>query len=84
MRVDARVVKTLTACVAMLFVIADASAVVFDPESGSTATKSLRVTLEGAGGSSVLYTLNGAKPELGADGQRGADTKVYQGGIHLP
>jgi len=84
MRFDARVTKTLAACFAVMFVVVDASTVVFDPESGSTATKDLRVTLKGAGGSSVLYTLNGATPELGANGQRGADTKVYQGGIHLP
>lgn len=69
-----------------LATVARGAEVVFDPPSGTTRERTLRVRVEALPDDAtsktpaIVYTLNGAKPSMRA----GGDTKAYESEIVLP
>ena len=81
-RCAGRASRAVACAIALALVSCARASVLFDPPSGTRATKSLRVTMrttDDAATTTIVYTLNGATPAV--DGE---DTKVYEGGVTLP
>jgi hypothetical protein len=73
-------------CACALATVAHGAEVVFNPPSGTTRERTLRVRVEAfpvdasSETPAIVYTLNGAKPSTRA----GGDTKAYESEIALP
>ena len=76
----------LALALACALAVARGAEVVFDPPSGTTRERTLRVRVEALPDDAtsetpaIVYTLNGAKPSTRA----GGDTKAYESEIVLP
>ncbi len=81
-----RRVALALACACALATLACGAEVFFDPPSGTTRERTLRVRVEALSHDAssetpaIVYTLNGAKPSTRA----GGDTKAYESEIVLP